>query len=112
MNLNSVPERVEYFCFVVSSFSGKDLYDATRAWCTLLDTHTKNIISTYSITNSKMWDGVTVLVMTCLYWNRMKNDWHIQIIGSLGKAQVALELLPKVHQYLRFQRAAPTSKPP
>ena len=77
VKLNSIPERVEYVSFVVTSFSGKDLDDATRASCTLLDTHSNNIISTYSITNSKTWDGVTVLVMTCLYRNRMKNDWHI-----------------------------------
>jgi len=112
VKLNSVPERVEYICFVVTSFSGQELDDVTRASCTLLDTNSKNIIATYSITNSKKLDGCTALVMTCLYRNHAKDDWHVRIIGSPGKAQVALELLPKVQEYLRFQPAAPTSKPP
>jgi len=110
--LNSVSMSVKYLCFVVTSFSGEELDDVEKAQCVLFDTGTLRKIAMYTMTNENALDGLTALVMCCLYRDDISKEWNIRIIGKGSKGQVAMELIPKVQDYLKLHPPAPINKPP
>ncbi|CAB9513101.1 TerD domain [Seminavis robusta] len=59
--------HVQYIGFVINSYSGQNLKDVTRASCHLFDPDTNVEMATYALTNAKALDGVTSLLVGCLY---------------------------------------------
>mmetsp|Transcript_7007 Transcript_7007/g.9477 ORF Transcript_7007/g.9477 Transcript_7007/m.9477 type:complete len:517 (-) Transcript_7007:80-1630(-) len=95
LSLNDIPKNVEYIGFVINSYSGQELDDVSKASCHLFDTYTLKDYARYTMSNCKMLDKHTALVVGMLYrdnWEYngsiQKDDWCLWILAEPAQGKI------------------------
>ncbi len=112
LNLQLLDPAVTHLVFVITSYSGEELDDISKASCHLFDTVTKADIASYKLSNNKALDKNRGLVMASLY--RDDNEsWCMRIISepsAVGK--VPQDLVGKSVTFLRNNPPPPPAVVP
>jgi len=81
LNLQLLDKAVAHLVFVITSYSGEELDDISKASCHLFDTVTKADIASYALSNNHALDKKRGLLMASLY--RENNEsWCMRIISE------------------------------
>lgn len=103
INLHEVQSDVIYVGFVITSYSGQELDDVSKAKCHLFNASTKIDLAQFQMSNNRLLDKHTGLLMACLY--RDSDDWNLQVIGNAVHGKRAADLVGDLQHFLRHTPA-------
>lgn len=106
---------VHYIGFVINSYSGQKLNDVDRASCHLFDPETNLELATYALTDAKALEGVTALLVGCLYRAKHNNttttpssgdtaregEWCLKVISEAQQGRTVKSNVEGFREYLR-----------
>jgi tellurium resistance protein TerZ len=110
ISLPNVHPKVHYIGFVITSYSGQELDDISKARCHLFDPKTRVEIAQYSMSKNAALDKKTALVMGCLYRNG--SDWNLRIISVPAEGRTVHDNVDELQNYLKNNPAqSPGQRP-
>lgn len=112
LNLQLLDPAVAQLVFVITSYSGQELDDISKASCHLFDTVTNTDIASYTLSNNHLLDKKRGLVMASLYRDN-DESWCMRIISepsAVGKNPQ--DLVGKSQTFLRNNPPPPTAVVP
>jgi tellurium resistance protein TerZ len=110
LSLPNVHPKVHYIGFVITSYSGQELDDVSKAKCHLFDPKTRVEIAQYSMSKNAALDKKTALVMGCLY--RDGSDWNLRIISEPAQGRTVHDNVDELQNFLKNNPAQSPSEHP
>ena len=101
LNLNSLNPTIAHIAFVINSFSGQELDDVSEASCHLFDTRTRNDLAYYNLSDNKVVDKKTALLMASLFRENGDGQWCMRIIGEPAMGRVASQVVSPLQYFLK-----------
>ena len=98
--LENLNPSIAHVAFVVNSYSGQELDDVRKASCHLFDTATKVDIASYTLTNNRLLDKHTGLVLASLYRDQ-DDSWCMRIIAEAANGRLARDLVDELQGFLK-----------
>mmetsp|Transcript_8383 Transcript_8383/g.12612 ORF Transcript_8383/g.12612 Transcript_8383/m.12612 type:complete len:610 (+) Transcript_8383:113-1942(+) len=112
LNLELLNRNVAELVFVITSYSGQELDDVSKASCHLFDTLSNADIASYTLSNNHALDKKRGLIMASLYKDS-DESWCMRIISepsAVGK--VPQDLVEKTKSFLKNNPPIPPAVAP
>jgi len=108
LQLGRIHPAVKYIGFVINSYSGQELDDVKDASCHLFDHSTCRDLASFRLTNCKMLDKHTALVLGMLF--RDGPEWGFEIISEAAQGRTAVDNVDELQNFIK--RRPNTALPP
>lgn len=100
--LNRLNPKITHIAFVINSYSGQELDDVSAASCHLYNTSTGHDLAYYNLSDNKVVDKHTALLMASLFReNGESGEWCMRIISEPAIGRVAKDVLGKLQSFLK-----------
>ncbi|KAK3267060.1 hypothetical protein CYMTET_24357 [Cymbomonas tetramitiformis] len=101
IELGRLNPAVCFLGFTITSYSGEELDDVSKASCHLFDAHSQRDLFQVTLTNTKEFDKKTGLLLGMLFRAADNGDWCVRIISTPGIARTASECVKWLEAHIQ-----------
>lgn len=100
-NLAAVNPRVAYIGICINSYTGEELDDVASCACHLFEPHSEKEIAKYSLTNTKVLDGKTALLVSMLYRDGGTGEWCMHVISEPAMGRTVNDNVDELQDFIK-----------
>merc|ERR1719473_2447400 len=107
LELGRMHPAVKYVGFVINSYSGQELDDVKDASCHLFDGQSGRDLMRYAMTNCKVLDKHTALLVGMLYRDDDTSEWGFEVIAEAAHGRMAQDNVDELQAFIKRKPRTP-----